>query len=90
MGNERRRGFKANGIHKWWASLYDSKVRFKTIEALGKIGDVRAVVPLIQRLKDKNTVIRIKAIEVLGELGDARAADPLIRIQKDQKDYYFQ
>jgi len=55
--------FKALG-HK------DYEVRGNAAEALGKIGDKRAVEPLIQTLlEDKSAYVRGKAAEALDKLG---------------------
>ena len=52
-------------------------------EALGKLGDQRAVEPLIACLKEK-AVGRIYAAEALGKFGDQRAVEPLIACLKDE------
>ena len=59
-------------------------VRSGAAEALGKIGDARAVEPLIQALKDRDYDVRGKAAEALGKIGDARAVEPLIQALKDE------
>lgn len=52
----------------------------EAINALGRIGDVRAVEPLITILQNKNEDKKMlyAAILALGEIGDARAVRPLI------------
>jgi HEAT repeat protein len=45
-------------------------VRLHTIDALGKIGDVRAVEPLVGVLGDGEDDVRERAAEALGRLGD--------------------
>jgi len=47
----------------------DRYVRKKTVEALGKLGDDRAVASLIVALKDKDRYVRVAAVEALGNLG---------------------
>ena len=53
---------------------------------LGKMGDARAVDPLITALRVKSHLNdynwRESIIEILGEMGDARAVDPLIIVLK--------
>jgi HEAT repeat protein len=50
-------------------------------EALGELGDRRAVEPLIAILKDEDrSYVHRAAARALGPLGDRRAVDPLIRI----------
>lgn len=44
--------------------------------ALGKIGDARAVEPLIQNLKGRRRVALNETAEALGKIGDARAVEP--------------
>jgi HEAT repeat protein len=45
--------------------------------AVRDLGDVRAVQPLIERLRDSNKFVRQCAAEALGEIGDPRAIEPL-------------
>jgi hypothetical protein len=49
---------------------------------LGRIGDARAVEPLITALKDKDSACRRRAAGALGRIGDARAVEPLIAVLK--------
>ena len=51
----------------------DAQVRRYAAEALGELGDARAVWPLIRLLEGKD--YRAAAVEALGQLGDARAAE---------------
>ena len=50
-------------------------------DALGEMGDARAVEPLIQALQDNNNqpVLRNSAALALGEISDLRAVEPLIQ-----------
>ncbi len=61
--------------------------RKSAAEALGKLGDTRAVEPLIRILNDKNREVREKVIEALGALGDIRALEPLFEVYKDKDEY---
>jgi hypothetical protein len=54
----------------------NSVVRIQAAQALGKIGDPRAVDPLIAALKDYSLCDTVA--EALGEIGDPRAVVPLI------------
>jgi len=57
----------------------DWVVREAAADVLGKIGDVRAVEPLIRRLqKDKDTGVKELAAKGLGLIGDSRPVDLLI------------
>lgn len=70
--------------------LTDSKneyVRREAAEALGQIGEGRAVEPLIAALKDPHKYVRRKVAEVLGQIGDARASEPLFAALKDTDAY---
>ena len=61
----------------------DFDVRRHAAEALGKLGDKRAVDPLINALSDDDFWVRLSAAEALGRLGDTRAVDPLIKMLSD-------
>ena len=64
----------------------DNDVREAAAEALGTLGDPRAVEPLIAALQDENSDVRRAAAEVLGEVGDSRAMEPLIATLRDEAD----
>ncbi|ACL17788.1 HEAT repeat domain-containing protein [Methanosphaerula palustris] len=51
--------------------------RWKGAEALGRLGDPRAVDDLIGALQDEDRFVRKKAVWALGRLGDPRAIPPL-------------
>ncbi len=50
--------------------------RWNAAEALGRLGDPRAVEPLIDTLWDDDARVRTKAAWALGMLGDPRALGP--------------
>lgn len=57
----------------------DGEVREHAVDALGLIGDPRAVQPLITRLKeDPEDWVRGQAADALGLIGDKQALEPLI------------
>lgn len=56
----------------------DAKVRATAAEMLGRVGDVRAVEPLVQLLGDKEETVQLEAVSALGALADARALKPLL------------
>ena len=62
----------------------DSGVRSRAAEALGKIGDKRAVDSLVAALKDPFSTVRAYAAESLGRIDDARTVDVLVVSLKDQ------
>lgn len=70
------------------AALEDAnwRVRKGAAEALGQIGDPRAVKRLTAALKDEHSGVRQAAAEALGGIGDARAVEPLVTALKDK--YY--
>ncbi len=65
----------------------DADVRHSAANTLGKLGDIRAVEPLITALKDGDAGVRSRAVSALGKLGDVRAVDPLIIALKDEDRY---
>jgi hypothetical protein len=61
------------------------KKNFKgAAEALGQIGDARAVEPLIAMLESKGQYgEKVAAVQALGRIGDTRAIEPLVVMLKD-------
>jgi len=62
--------------------------RVNAMITLGKIGDARAIEPLIKILKDKilkdeDVTLRETAAMALGEIGNVRAVEPLIEVLDD-------
>jgi HEAT repeat protein len=51
----------------------DPSQRWKSIEGIARIGDEKAVEPLIERLSDDDWRVRQKAAWALGVIGDQRA-----------------
>jgi HEAT repeat protein len=66
-------------------------VRERAAEALGRIGDPRAVDPLIESLKDEDLFVRYFSAKALGETGDPKAIRPLKRARrkKENKQHPF-
>ena len=67
----------------------DYRMRLAAAEALGKIGNYQAVIPLIKIIsddKEKSIYLKESATKALGMLGDERAVDPLIELLVVQKD----
>ena len=58
----------------------DPHIRSEAARTLGKIRDVRVVLPLIKAVHDPQLDVRIRAIEALGEVGDDRAKPPLVNV----------
>lgn len=56
----------------------DYNVRVKAADALGEIGDERAVVSLIKALEDNYIDVEKGAAAALAKIGDVRAIEPLI------------
>ncbi|MGZ5233424.1 MAG: HEAT repeat domain-containing protein, partial [Burkholderiales bacterium] len=61
----------------------DLNMKYWSIEALGEMGDTRAVEPLIALLADKDVIIRYGATKALGAIGDSRAFNPLAQLLQD-------
>jgi HEAT repeat protein len=57
----------------------DPSRRWKAVEGLARLGDPRALGPLVSALQDPDWRVRMKAAWALGMLGDPRAAIPLRR-----------
>lgn len=64
------------------------RLRCAAATALGKLGDNRAIIPLMSILNDKtqNYRLRLQAAESLGKLGDDHAVKPLIDILSDERE----
>jgi len=62
----------------------DRDIRLQACASLGRIGDTRAVEPLIAKLNaklnDREYYERHAAVIALGDIGDERAVEPLIKI----------
>ena len=61
----------------------DTSVCKKAAEALGELGDIGAVKPLIIALKDVEIDVRKAAVEALAQIADIRTVQPLIEILQD-------
>jgi hypothetical protein len=64
------------------------QLRRKAASALGKLGDNRAIIPLMSILSNKteNYRLRLSVAESLGYLGDGYAVKPLIEILSDDRE----
>ena len=66
----------------------DEVVRWVSANALGRIGDKKALEPLIEALKnDVHPDVRWHAAESLGELGEEKAVRPLTDALEDEDDW---
>jgi HEAT repeat protein len=65
------------------AAIEDPDVQAAAAGALGKIGEYRAVRPLIGCLDDEQVLVQIAAARALGEIGDDRATIPLLKFARD-------
>jgi len=73
----------------------DLKDHEHAAEALGEIGDVRAVIPLINTFKEKDTsrigdsyrFVHLAAARALGEIEDSRAVTSLANVIADDRNY---
>jgi hypothetical protein len=64
------------------------KMRVQAALVLGKVGDPRAVQPLIKALGDSNKTVRGIAASALGQLGDSAALDPLRELLRRDSDAF--
>jgi HEAT repeat protein len=62
-------------------------VRGDAALALGEIGSLRALEPLIDQLRDSEPRVRAAAIAALGKLGDRRATEPILAVVERDYDY---
>src|SRR5690606_20019493 len=53
-------------------------------DSLARLGDVRAVLPLISKLQDGEANVRVAVARALGVLGDARASSALLMVARDR------
>lgn len=69
-----------------WDLLYggSADIRANAAVSLGRVGDTRAVDPLITALNDEDSSVRLNAAVSLGEIGDPRAIGPLIETLNDE------
>ncbi len=65
-----------------------ARLRCGAAQALGKIGDNRAIIPLMSILnnREENYRLRLAVAESLGRLGDEYAVNPLIDILSDERE----
>jgi HEAT repeat protein len=64
----------------------EAPYRWGAAEALGRMGDPRAVDHLIPLLEDPDWRVRLKAAWSLGEIGDPRALPYLMRLHRDESE----
>ncbi len=64
------------------------KLRIAAVQALGRMGDDRAILPLMSLLnnRDENYRLRLTAAESLGRLGDSHATTHLVQILNDERE----
>ena len=61
----------------------DTLVRAMAAEALGKLADHRASLPLVERLKDSSDLVRANALRALGRIGNPLALSYLVSALTD-------
>lgn len=69
----------------WALRNENSNVRREAAEALGRIGDVKAVEPLIKAFVDMNEQVRHSAAEAVGRIGEP-AIEPLSQALRDSEE----
>lgn len=85
---EERRRRHEERFRLFVASLSRSEApyRWGAAEALGRMGDPRAVDPLIPLLGDPDWRVRLKAAWSLGRIGDPAALPFLMRLVRDESE----
>jgi len=63
----------------------NKRLRAMAAEALGHMGDPRALEPLVKALRDEESDVAERAAEALGRLGDPRAFEPLHQGLRDAR-----
>jgi cyclophilin family peptidyl-prolyl cis-trans isomerase/HEAT repeat protein len=64
----------------------DAKIRVRASLAAGRIGDERAVLPLVELLeKDSSVEVRTMALFALGEIESLKGADAIVKVLADTK-----
>ncbi len=66
-------------------ALGDKNARWMAVKVLAKVGDERAVEPLVRALRDESISVREEAARTLQAIGDPRAAAPLIAALEDSE-----
>lgn len=64
----------------------DAITRYNAAQALGKLGDARAVAPLTARLNDDSPKVKYAALSSLVKIGSPQAATPTVRALLDDLD----
>jgi HEAT repeat protein len=62
----------------------DLWLRYSAAEALGTVGDHRAIPPLIEAARDPHVLLRRAVVRALGLLGDSRAINALVQALEDK------
>lgn len=70
--------------------LTSAVARKAAAEALGERGDTRAVLPLVEALKDRDILVRDKAEEALGKIEGGSAVGPLVEILREKRSFLRQ
>jgi HEAT repeat protein len=58
----------------------DQSIRAAAAQALGELGDARAISPLILTLQDQYPQVRLSAADALSKFSDPRVVEPLIKL----------
>lgn len=63
----------------------DPAVRGAVIDSLARLGDRRAVLPLVAKLQDTEVEVRIAVVRALGVVGDPRASGAVLIAARDRE-----
>ena len=61
----------------------DWTIRLRSALDLGELGDASAVLDLINRLRDENSMVRYSAVCALGKLHDSRSLQEIVKMLED-------
>jgi HEAT repeat protein len=75
-------------VMDFWERAPDAGVRRAAAEALGEIGDPRAVDALLGALNDPDALLRCEAVVALGRIRDARAV-PRLQVALRDEDFFM-
>lgn len=62
----------------------DTAVRVAVIDSLARLGDRRAVLPLVSKIQDNEVEVRIAVVRALGVVGDPRASSAVLLAARDR------
>jgi HEAT repeat protein len=68
---------------------FHSVARAAASHSLGQLGDLRAVVPLLNAIRDPISEISAEAIRALASLPDPRSVPALLEVVRNERNFYL-